>query len=122
MSRVTNHVSVPPTVSISGEEAIRPIGDQIVMFCQAAGNPQPTLHWLKVRSNVRSTGLTAVRSQDDQLLVTSAEGARITSDGGRLDIPRLRATDIGQYKCVAKNEAGVAEAMVFVDVLGSRYS
>ena len=95
-------VLVPPTVSISGEEPVRPMGEQIVMHCQAAGSPQPTLHWLK----------------DDQLLVTTADGARITADGGRLDIPRLHKTDVGVYKCVARNEAGVAEAAVSVDVLG----
>lgn len=51
---------------------------------QAAGNPEPVLSWAK----------------DGQLLLSSPTGARISGDGKRLDIPRLREADIGRYRLI----------------------
>lgn len=45
-------------------------------------------------------------------------GARISLKGKRLDIPRLRQSHVGEYSCIATNEAGRAEAVVHIDVLG----
>ncbi|KHN71012.1 Hemicentin-2 [Toxocara canis] len=52
-----------------------------------------------------------------QPLISSAEGARISLKGTRLDIPRLQQSHVGEYTCSARNEAGSAEASVHVDVL-----
>lgn len=58
---------VPPTVSISGEDLIRPLQASIVLLCQAAGNPTPTISW----------------SKGGEPLLSSPDAARISGDGGR---------------------------------------
>uniref|UniRef100_F1KPK8 Hemicentin-2 n=1 Tax=Ascaris suum TaxID=6253 RepID=F1KPK8_ASCSU len=91
----------PPTVTIDADETIKAIDSPITLHCHALGNPQPSLSW----------------SMGGQPLISSAEGARISLKGTRLDIPRLQQSHVGEYTCSARNEAGSAEASVHVDVL-----
>lgn len=65
--KTVRNIAVKPTVSISGDETVKPLGQAISLLCQAAGNPEPSLAWIK----------------DGQPLVSSPTGARITPDGGR---------------------------------------
>ncbi|EFO26419.1 hypothetical protein LOAG_02064 [Loa loa] len=90
-----------PTVFIHPEDNVRPVDSVITIQCQATGNPEPSLSW----------------SKDGQPLITSAEGARISIKGTRLDIPRLKQSHVGEYTCTAVNEVGTSSATVHIDVL-----
>ncbi|VDO52437.1 unnamed protein product, partial [Brugia timori] len=90
-----------PIVFIHPEDNIQPIDSAITIHCQATGNPKPSLSW----------------SKDDQPLITSADGVRISLKGTRLDIPRLKQSHIGQYRCTAVNDVGASYATAHIDVL-----
>ncbi|KAL3989826.1 Immunoglobulin I-set domain family protein [Acanthocheilonema viteae] len=90
-----------PIVSIQPVDNVRPIDSVIIIHCQATGNPEPSLSW----------------SKDGQPLITSANGARISLKGTRLDIPRLKQSHVGEYTCTAVNEVGTSSATVHIDVL-----
>ncbi|VDK53323.1 unnamed protein product [Anisakis simplex] len=94
-------VWTPPIVKIDSDNTIRALDSSITLHCHASGNPQPTLSW----------------SMAGQPLMSSAEGARISLKGTRLDIPRLKQSHVGDYTCSARNDAGSAEASIHVDVL-----
>ncbi|TKR80918.1 hypothetical protein L596_014894 [Steinernema carpocapsae] len=81
--------------------AISQSGSQVTLICNATGNPPPSLSW----------------SFGGQLLIPSADGARISSKGGRLDIPHLKENDAGEYTCSARNEVGSVEGSIDVDIL-----
>ncbi|VIO88235.1 Uncharacterized protein BM_BM11652 [Brugia malayi] len=90
-----------PIVFIHPKDNIQPIDSAITIHCQATGNPKPSLSW----------------SKDDQPLITSADGVRISLKGTRLDIPRLKQSHIGQYRCTAVNDVGASYATAHIDVL-----
>uniref|UniRef100_A0A915CW05 Ig-like domain-containing protein n=1 Tax=Ditylenchus dipsaci TaxID=166011 RepID=A0A915CW05_9BILA len=85
----------------SGSQAIKPIGTSVTLFCNVTGNPTPAITWML----------------NDQILIPSADGTRISLSGYRLDIPRLQTTDAGDYYCVAQNEVGSAKDKIAVDIL-----
>uniref|UniRef100_A0A915PUW8 Hemicentin-1 n=1 Tax=Setaria digitata TaxID=48799 RepID=A0A915PUW8_9BILA len=90
-----------PMVFIHPEDNVRPLDSAITLQCKITGNPEPSISWIK----------------DGQPLITSSEGARISLKGARLDIPRLKQSNIGEYTCTAVNEVGTSSATVNVDVL-----
>ncbi|EYB86274.1 hypothetical protein Y032_0282g1279 [Ancylostoma ceylanicum] len=94
-------VWIPPVVRVSSEAPIKAIGETVTLFCEASGNPPPSLSWTK----------------GGQPIINSVEGVRISLKGTRLDIPHMERSDVGDYTCNAHNEAGSAEATIHVDVL-----
>ncbi|EPB79674.1 immunoglobulin I-set domain protein [Ancylostoma ceylanicum] len=99
-------ITVPPVVRVSSEAPIKAIGETVTLFCEASGNPPPSLSWTK----------------GGQPIINSVEGVRISLKGTRLDIPHMERSDVGDYTCNAHNEAGSAEATIHVDVLGNYFS
>ncbi|KAK6759923.1 hypothetical protein RB195_021467 [Necator americanus] len=94
-------VWIPPVVRVSSEAPIKAIGETVTLFCEASGNPPPSLGWTK----------------GGQPIINSVEGVRISLKGTRLDIPHMERSDVGDYTCNAHNEAGSAESTIHVDVL-----
>uniref|UniRef100_A0A7E4UTJ4 Hemicentin-1 n=1 Tax=Panagrellus redivivus TaxID=6233 RepID=A0A7E4UTJ4_PANRE len=96
-------VWTPPAVTVKpGKEgAIRPLGTSITLFCEAAGNPAPIVHW----------------QFEGRVLIHSPEGTQLSDGNARLDIPVLKLEDAGGYTCSAKNEVGTDEATIVVDIL-----
>lgn len=90
-----------PSVQVISENPIKNLQETVTLFCNATGNPYPTLNWTKA-------GLS---------IVHSVEGMRISNKGARLDIPHLSRDDVGDYTCRAVNPAGSADASIHVDVL-----
>ncbi|CAI5454961.1 unnamed protein product [Caenorhabditis angaria] len=94
-------VFTPPVIQVHSENPIKAIGETITIYCNASGNPQPTLKWTK----------------NGQPLHDSSDGVRISLKGSRLDIPHLKKTDVGDYTCLGVNEAGTSDNSISVDVL-----
>ncbi|KAG8556198.1 hypothetical protein GDO81_017962 [Engystomops pustulosus] len=97
-ANVTVEIRAPPTLSNleppydkTNQERI---SNQWVAFpCPAKGTPKPVIKWL--HNNKELTG--------------AEPGLNITKDGTLLIINSLTLYDNGEYKCVATNEAGLAE-------------
>lgn len=54
----------------------------------------------------------------DQIIIPSPGRLHISKGGHRLEIPRLRTEDAGDYHCSAQNEVGAVSGMVTVEILG----
>uniref|UniRef100_A0A914V5B3 Uncharacterized protein n=1 Tax=Plectus sambesii TaxID=2011161 RepID=A0A914V5B3_9BILA len=90
--RVELFVHSKPTIAeFATVDFYRAIGEQVVLECSADGSPKPAVQWL----------LDGRRVVDEQ--------SRILIRDGRLEITDLKATDEGEYKCVASNDEGTAE-------------
>ncbi|KAH9500753.1 Hemicentin-1, partial [Bulinus truncatus] len=72
----------------------------IILPCPAVGTPKPIVTWQK----------------DNLPLGTSESGVVQLSDGS-LEIDDTRATDSGQYECIAENIAGVANRNFVLKIL-----
>lgn len=80
-------------------------GDPLVLECEAEGNPEPTLSWLK----------------DGEPLDTSDERLTLSenADGlanGTLRLEDLQFEDRAEYTCVATNEYGTSNSTILVRV------
>lgn len=73
----------------------------LVLECEAAGHPPPSLTWLKDGSPVKA-----------------GENLRILEQGRRMEIINAVPSDSGLYACVATSIAGETEIKYDVGVLG----
>ncbi|XP_076343483.1 fasciclin-2-like, partial [Tachypleus tridentatus] len=95
-------VMVPPVIDKVGIEGSSQvvINQTAKIFCEARGSPTPEITWLK----------------NGQPLSAANSGAyRVSSQGQLLEIMRVQGN--ATYSCVARNDAGIAEEEVRLDVL-----
>lgn len=77
-------------------------GDDVALRCQAAGEPAPTVEWLRAGQPLRA-------------------GRRLRPlPDGSLWLERVEAGDAGTYECVAHNPLGSATARASLVVTGAR--
>lgn len=76
-------------------------GDSILLPCDMAGDPPPSITWLK---------------EGSEILLT--DPAYFINDDGSLEIFGAESTSTGTYTCVAVNVAGEVEKTVTLFVEG----
>ena len=83
------------TFSVEPADVIVSSPSDVAMFvCRIGGAPSPRIRWYKDDGEIRSSG----DSQGpNQYVVNSVQGE------GLLEIPTVRASDVGRYRCVADN-------------------
>jgi len=79
---------VPPRITVRPENVRSPVGDTIILFCEAIGEPTPTIRWTKNGQLVQL---------DDRIHLT---------DAGFLQIEDVNISDDDYYGCHARNSAG----------------
>lgn len=89
---------VAPTVRIEPRFLEVFPGDRVEFRCLATGIPEPTLEWVGGR-NGRLGPHTSFRN-------------------GVFSIPAVRKSDEAEYRCIAKNRAGMAEVRTIIYVRG----
>ncbi|XP_071310090.1 hemicentin-2 isoform X1 [Agelaius tricolor] len=90
-------VSVTEAPVIQGDASTYQVersGGDVLLHCPAQGHPEPLIRW----------------SKDGEPVV--ARGRLHQLQNGSLAIRAVRSTDVGQYRCVAENEAGTAAKVV----------
>ncbi|XP_062361457.1 hemicentin-2 [Cinclus cinclus] len=95
--RATVLVSVREAPVIQGDASIYQVehsGGDALLDCHAQGNPEPLIRWSK-------DGVPVV-----------AHGRLQQLQNGSLAIRAVGSTDVGQYQCVAENDAGTAAKAV----------
>uniref|UniRef100_A0A3Q2CT39 Hemicentin-1 n=1 Tax=Cyprinodon variegatus TaxID=28743 RepID=A0A3Q2CT39_CYPVA len=93
----------PPTITGVEDEPIERkvvLGKHLILECQAAGHPPPSLTWLK-----------------DGVPVRHGESVSLSEQGRKLEILSASMSDAGRYICVATSIAGEKEVKYDVKVL-----
>lgn len=78
-----------PRITVQPEQRAVERGRNAVVACQASGNPQPTITWLK-----------------DSIPVDMSNPRYTIQEQGSLQITDSREEDDGRYECVAENSVG----------------
>jgi hypothetical protein len=105
-------------VAIEDAKAMKPVGESITLLCEVDGNPKPVLSWsLREQTIIPSPGRVHI-SKGGQRYSNLLLCHEFGTFSHRLEIPRLRNEDTGEYFCIAQNEVGVSSASVDVEILG----
>ncbi|XP_017365048.1 leucine-rich repeat, immunoglobulin-like domain and transmembrane domain-containing protein 3 [Cebus imitator] len=94
-----------PSVMTSATKIMSALGSNVLLRCDATGFPTPQLTW--TRSDSSPVNYTVIQESPE-------EGVRWSI----MSLTGISAKDAGDYKCKAKNLAGMSEAVVTVTVLG----
>ncbi|CAK6976218.1 leucine-rich repeat%2C immunoglobulin-like domain and transmembrane domain-containing protein 3b [Scomber scombrus] len=90
-----------PSVQPAATRVISPLGSNVILRCDATGYPTPTLTWIK-------TSASAVMQ----------ESPRVGVRWSVISLNGLSYKDAGEYRCQARNMAGIAEAPIKLKVVG----
>ncbi|XP_036199159.1 leucine-rich repeat, immunoglobulin-like domain and transmembrane domain-containing protein 3 [Myotis myotis] len=94
-----------PSVMISATRITSALGSNVLLRCDATGYPTPQLTW--ARSDSSPVNYTVIQE-------SPGEGVRWSV----ISLTDISYKDAGDYKCKAKNLAGMSEALVTVTVVG----
>ncbi|XP_066488931.1 leucine-rich repeat, immunoglobulin-like domain and transmembrane domain-containing protein 3 [Tiliqua scincoides] len=94
-----------PSVMTSATKITSPLGSNVLLRCDATGYPTPQLTW--VRSDNVPVNYTVIQE-------SPGEGVRMSI----ISLTGISYKDAGDYRCKAKNLAGMSEAAVTVTVVG----
>ncbi|XP_047380794.1 hemicentin-2 [Sciurus carolinensis] len=98
---VTLVLQSAPAFQVQPQDVTARSGEDVVLRCQATGEPAPTVEWLRAGRPLRA-------------------GRRLrTLPDGSLWLERAEAGDAGAYECVAHNLLGSATARAFLAVRGA---
>ncbi|RMX58472.1 hypothetical protein pdam_00022152, partial [Pocillopora damicornis] len=91
-----------PLITIHPERKTPMQGEKITLSCNATGNPEPSISWVKDGSPINSNSR-----------INFSQGNK------RLTITNISRTDSGKYRCVARNRVGNDTLNSRVDVLSN---
>ncbi|XP_029440663.1 leucine-rich repeat, immunoglobulin-like domain and transmembrane domain-containing protein 3 [Rhinatrema bivittatum] len=95
-----------PSVITSATKITSPLGSNVLLRCDATGFPTPQLLWTKADSS--AVNYTVIQD-------TPGDGIRWSI----LSLTGISYKDAGDYRCKAKNVAGMSEASITVIVIGT---
>lgn len=87
----------------------------VSLFCDATGVPQPVISWLYDGKIVFNSSRAEV---DWRRQILKGLGFQVYPDGTLL-LRGIQTHDQGRYSCKAENSVGKAEADTFLEVTGS---
>ncbi|XP_051801120.1 leucine-rich repeat, immunoglobulin-like domain and transmembrane domain-containing protein 3b [Acanthochromis polyacanthus] len=91
-----------PSVQPAATRVISPLGSNVILRCDATGYPTPTLTWIKTSAyNVLQ------------------ESPRVGVRWSVISLNGLSYKDAGEYRCQARNMAGISEAPIKLKVMGA---
>uniref|UniRef100_A0A1B0D9M5 Ig-like domain-containing protein n=2 Tax=Phlebotomus papatasi TaxID=29031 RepID=A0A1B0D9M5_PHLPP len=87
-----------PRFVVTPENRTAKVGEEVILDCEAEGNPSPTVSWER---------------EDGQQIVPTT---RFYLTGNQLHIKDAKESDSGLYICVAENSVGSAETVASVEI------
>ncbi|AWP16906.1 putative leucine-rich repeat immunoglobulin-like domain and transmembrane domain-containing protein 3-like [Scophthalmus maximus] len=90
-----------PSVQPAATRVISPLGSNVILRCDASGYPTPTLTWIKTSS-----------------YAVMQESPRVGVRWSIITLNGLSYKDAGEYRCQARNMAGISEAQIKLKVVG----
>ncbi|KAL1417827.1 hypothetical protein MTO96_006084 [Rhipicephalus appendiculatus] len=107
--------AVPPEIEGDSAESVSAqLGASLELPCVATGDPKPMVAWVRegiASQQLFSTAPPGVPTAADPLVRVHGHGSRAT-----LELRKLRASDAGNYTCVATSSVGVAQKRFSVQV------
>ncbi|XP_075056682.1 leucine-rich repeat, immunoglobulin-like domain and transmembrane domain-containing protein 3 [Mixophyes fleayi] len=94
-----------PSVMTSATKITSPLGSNVLLRCDATGYPTPQLLWSRI--NNTAANYTVIQE-------SPTDGVRWSI----LSMNGISYKDAGEYRCKAKNLAGISEASITVIVVG----
>ena len=84
-------IAVAPQIAFHPQNATPTEGEMVTLFCNATGDPIPTISW-----------------RNGSSIISSSDDLRISFGAGNetLKIMNVTRADSGQYRCVANSSAG----------------
>uniref|UniRef100_A0A3B5LRR4 Ig-like domain-containing protein n=1 Tax=Xiphophorus couchianus TaxID=32473 RepID=A0A3B5LRR4_9TELE len=94
-----------PSVQPAATRVSSPLGSNVILRCDASGYPTPTLTWIKTSVVVNKTSF-------------MQESPRVGVRWSIISLNGLSYKDAGEYRCQARNMAGISEAPIKLKVMG----
>ncbi|XP_041809097.1 leucine-rich repeat, immunoglobulin-like domain and transmembrane domain-containing protein 3b [Chelmon rostratus] len=111
-----------PSVQPAATRVISPLGSNVILRCDATGYPTPTLTWIKTAAYTDCCRQEDIFQKSDQLPRNlesfMQESPRVGARWSIISLNGLSYKDAGEYRCQARNMAGISEAPIKLKVVG----
>ncbi|XP_035529993.1 leucine-rich repeat, immunoglobulin-like domain and transmembrane domain-containing protein 3b [Morone saxatilis] len=110
-----------PSVQPAATRVVSTLGSNVILRCDATGYPTPTLTWIKT-STYTDCCRKDILENSDQLPTNlesfMQESPRVGVRWSIISLNGLSYKDAGEYRCQARNMAGISEAPIKLKVVG----
>ncbi|XP_035798690.2 leucine-rich repeat, immunoglobulin-like domain and transmembrane domain-containing protein 3b [Amphiprion ocellaris] len=110
-----------PSVQPAATRVISPLGSNVILRCDATGYPTPTLTWIKTSAYTDCCQEDNVENSEDLPRILESflqESPRVGVRWSVISLNGLSYKDAGEYRCQARNMAGISEAPIKLKVMG----
>ncbi|XP_047183304.1 leucine-rich repeat, immunoglobulin-like domain and transmembrane domain-containing protein 3b [Scophthalmus maximus] len=110
-----------PSVQPAATRVISPLGSNVILRCDASGYPTPTLTWIKTSSYADCCQQLILENSEQlpkNLESFMQESPRVGVRWSIITLNGLSYKDAGEYRCQARNMAGISEAQIKLKVVG----
>ncbi|KAI3368050.1 hypothetical protein L3Q82_026873 [Scortum barcoo] len=110
-----------PSVQPAATRVISPLGSNVILRCDATGYPTPTLTWIKTSAYTDCCQGDKHENFDQlprNLESIMQESPRVGVRWSIISLNGLSYKDAGEYRCQARNMAGISEALIKLKVVG----
>uniref|UniRef100_A0A674PIY4 Leucine-rich repeat, immunoglobulin-like and transmembrane domains 3b n=2 Tax=Takifugu rubripes TaxID=31033 RepID=A0A674PIY4_TAKRU len=90
-----------PSIQPAATRVISPLGSNVILRCDATGYPTPALAWIKTSA-----------------YTVMQDSPRVGVRWSIIILNGLSYEDAGEYRCQARNMAGISEALIKLKVVG----
>eukprot|EP00064_Thunnus_orientalis_P009698 superscaffoldBa00001248_g9724 len=108
-----------PSVQPAATRVISPLGSNVILRCDATGYPTPTLTWIKTSANADCCQKNILDNSEQlprNLESFMQESPRVGVRWSIISLNGLSYKDAGEYRCQARNMAGISEAPIKLKV------
>ncbi|XP_068451597.1 leucine-rich repeat, immunoglobulin-like domain and transmembrane domain-containing protein 3b [Clinocottus analis] len=110
-----------PSVQPAATRVVSPLGSNVILRCDATGYPTPTLTWIKTSAYTDCCKQDILEDSDRlprNLETFMQQSPRVGVRWSIIILNGLSYEDAGEYRCRARNMAGVSEAPIRLRVVG----
>ncbi|KAK2825818.1 hypothetical protein Q5P01_020032 [Channa striata] len=110
---------IRPSVQPAATRVSSPLGSNVILRCDATGYPTPTLTWIKTSAYADCCEQLEISEQLPRGLESfMQESPRVGVRWSIISLNGLSYKDAGEYRCQARNMAGISEALIKLKVVG----
>ncbi|XP_061599673.1 leucine-rich repeat, immunoglobulin-like domain and transmembrane domain-containing protein 3b [Cololabis saira] len=112
---------VRPSVQPAATRVVSPLGSNVILRCDASGYPTPTLTWVKTSTHNDCCQQDVLQNSEQLPRILESfmqESPRVGVRWSIMSLNGLSYRDAGEYRCQARNMAGISEAPIKLRVLG----